>query len=338
MAFRKVLFFALAIASASAAPQNIIRVPFGSLPIGAVPLTNQAAFNQVAHPHVLHHPHLAGFRTIAAAAPQVVAVAPAVVEAKTEIVDIDPSYRFGYSVSDAKTGDSKTREETRDGDVVTGSYSVADPDGRIRRVTYTADAVNGFQAVVTYDGVAGPPAISIAAPVAAPVVTEVREGRAEEAPVAPADTSVLQAVRTVPAASPLLAQHFAHAQPTVVTHNAAHALHNTVAVPHAFHQNVAPTFLRNADGSISQAGFHQNVHQNVAPTFLRNADGSISQAGFHQNVAPTATFLRNADGTISQVANFNQFQGLQTVPLNSGLLRAFPNQHFAGQHLIQHAY
>ena len=181
---------------------------------------------------------------------------------------------------------------------------------------------------------AGPPAISIAAPVAAPVVTEVREGRAEEAPVAPADTSVLQAVRTVPAASPLLAQHFAHAQPTVVTHNAAHALHNTVAVPHAFHQNVAPTFLRNADGSISQAGFHQNV----APTFLRNADGSISQAGFHQNVAPTATFLRNADGTISQVANFNQFQGHQTVPLNSGFLRAFPNQHFAGQHLIQHAY
>ena len=165
----------------------------------------------------------------------------------------------------------------------------------------------------TFIGEAGPPAISIAAPVAAPEVTEVREGRAEEAPVAPADTSVLQAVRTVPAASPLLAQHFAHAQPTVVTHNAAHALHNTVAVPHV-------------------------LHQNVAPTFLRNADGSISQAGFHQNVAPTATFLRNADGTISQVANFNQFQGLQTVPLNSGFLRAFPNQHFAGQHLIQHAY
>ena len=141
---------ALAIASASAAPQNIIRVPVGSLPIGAVPLTAQ-----VGQPHILQHPHLAGFRTIAAA-PQVVAVAPAVapavVEAKTEIVDIDPSYRFGYSVADAKTGDSKTREETRDGDVVTGSYSVADPDGRIRRVTYTADAENGFNAVVTYDG------------------------------------------------------------------------------------------------------------------------------------------------------------------------------------------
>ena len=48
---------------------------------------------------------------------------------------------------------------------------MADPDGRIRKVTYTADAVNGFQAVVTYDGEAGPPAIPIDTPaaVAAPV-------------------------------------------------------------------------------------------------------------------------------------------------------------------------
>jgi hypothetical protein len=41
-------------------------------------------------------------------------------------------------VADALTGDSKSREEKRDGDVVTGSYTVADPDGRIRHVTYTA--------------------------------------------------------------------------------------------------------------------------------------------------------------------------------------------------------
>ena len=48
-------------------------------------------------------------------------------------------------MADSTTGDSKTREEERDGDVVRGSYSVADPDGRIRTVTYTADALNGFQ-------------------------------------------------------------------------------------------------------------------------------------------------------------------------------------------------
>ena len=81
------------------------------------------------------------------------------------------------------------------------------------------------------------------------------------------------------------------------------------------------------------------INFSIHPSCVGSLDGSISQAGLiHQNVAPTATFLRNADGTNRQVANFNQFQGLQTVPLNSGFLRAFPNQHFAGQHLIQHAY
>ena len=70
-------------------------------------------------------------------APAPVAAVRAVVE--TEEVAIDPSYRFGYSVSDTKTGDAKTREETRDGDVVTGSYTVADPDGRVRRVSVFYD-------------------------------------------------------------------------------------------------------------------------------------------------------------------------------------------------------
>ena len=156
---------ALALASASAAPQNVVlrAVPFGTVP-------------QVAHvAHVatplaarVATPFATPIATPVAAAPiatPVRAIATPVVQ--TETVDIDPSYQFGYSVTDTKTGDSKTREETRDGDVVTGSYTVADPDGRIRRVTYTADAVNGFNAVVTYDGEAGPPAIPIAGPAAA---------------------------------------------------------------------------------------------------------------------------------------------------------------------------
>jgi hypothetical protein len=64
-------------------------------------------------------------------------------------------------VADSLSGDSKAREETRDGDLVTGSYTVADPDGRIRTVIYSADPVNGFQARVTYDGAAGPVAIPV---------------------------------------------------------------------------------------------------------------------------------------------------------------------------------
>ena len=80
------------------------------------------------------------------AAPVAVA-APARV-AQPEPFDPNPQYQYSYSVSDALTGDSKTASESRDGDVVRGQYSVVEPDGAIRTVTYTADSVNGFNAVV----------------------------------------------------------------------------------------------------------------------------------------------------------------------------------------------
>lgn len=67
-------------------------------------------------------------RTAAYAEPAVVRTA-VVVEEEEEFVNSHPQYSYGYSVSDAVSGDSKTREESRDGDVVTGSYTVADPDG-----------------------------------------------------------------------------------------------------------------------------------------------------------------------------------------------------------------
>merc|ERR1711874_598138 len=76
-----------------------------------------------------------------------------------EKAETPAQYNFGYSISDPVTGDSKSRQESRDGDAVSGSYSVADPDGRIRTVTYTADDLHGFQATVTYDGEQGPVAI-----------------------------------------------------------------------------------------------------------------------------------------------------------------------------------
>lgn len=57
-------------------------------------------------------------------------------------------YDFNYGVNDEYTGDVKSQTETRDGDVVRGSYSVIDPDGFRRTVTYTADDKHGFQAIV----------------------------------------------------------------------------------------------------------------------------------------------------------------------------------------------
>ena len=91
------------------------------------------------------------------------AIVRTVLEEPVPVASAVPRYNYGYSVNDAVSGDSKQRQESRDGDVVTGSYTVADPDGRIRHVEYTADK-NGFRATVTYDGEPGPAAIPIASP------------------------------------------------------------------------------------------------------------------------------------------------------------------------------
>ncbi|XP_045483702.1 larval cuticle protein A2B-like isoform X1 [Harmonia axyridis] len=66
-----------------------------------------------------------------------------------EPYDPHPQYSYGYDVQDGLTGDSKSQHETRDGDVVKGQYSLVDPDGTLRTVDYTADPINGFNAVVS---------------------------------------------------------------------------------------------------------------------------------------------------------------------------------------------
>ncbi|XP_055618817.1 larval cuticle protein A3A-like [Toxorhynchites rutilus septentrionalis] len=62
--------------------------------------------------------------------------------------DAHPQYSFSYGIADGHTGDQKEQHESRDGDVVKGSYSLVDPDGFKRTVEYTADPHNGFNAVV----------------------------------------------------------------------------------------------------------------------------------------------------------------------------------------------
>ncbi|GAB0096176.1 uncharacterized protein DMENIID0001_116540 [Sergentomyia squamirostris] len=63
-----------------------------------------------------------------------------------------PGYAFSYGVKDVHTGDVKSQWEHRDGGVIKGHYSVVEPDGSIRIVDYTADAANGFNAVVKTQG------------------------------------------------------------------------------------------------------------------------------------------------------------------------------------------
>ncbi|XP_015117043.1 larval cuticle protein A2B [Diachasma alloeum] len=83
-------------------------------------------------------------------APTVTVLQPAEVVGSTTY-DPHPQYSYSYSVADDLTGDQKTQEETRNGDVVQGSYSLVEPDGSRRRVSYASDSINGFNAVVQHD-------------------------------------------------------------------------------------------------------------------------------------------------------------------------------------------
>ncbi|CAD0198185.1 unnamed protein product [Chrysodeixis includens] len=92
-------------------------------------------------------------------APAPVAYHAAPVVAHAEEFDAHPKYEYNYSVADGHTGDNKSQQESRDGDVVKGSYSFHEADGSVRTVEYSADDHSGFNAVVHNT-----------APTAAPVV------------------------------------------------------------------------------------------------------------------------------------------------------------------------
>merc|ERR1711936_991410 len=62
-------------------------------------------------------------------------------------------YKYEYGVQDdySKAAFAKSETQNEVG-AVTGSYKVNLPDGRIQTVSYTADPVNGYKAVVSYEG------------------------------------------------------------------------------------------------------------------------------------------------------------------------------------------
>ncbi|XP_046399551.1 cuticle protein 21-like [Ischnura elegans] len=149
------------------------------------------------------------------------AVVAPLVAGKAVAVDTDfdphPQYSFSYDVQDATTGDSKGQTETRDGDVVQGSYNLAEPDGTRRIVEYTADPVNGFNAVVRKEGAV------VKAAVAAPVITKVA------APVAVAHPVAVHHAPVAVAHAPVTVHH----APLAVAHHPVAVAHAPVAVHHA---------------------------------------------------------------------------------------------------------
>ncbi|CAG9864159.1 unnamed protein product [Phyllotreta striolata] len=59
-----------------------------------------------------------------------------------------PKYHYDYAVHDLHTHDIKSQWETRNGDKVKGEYTIVEPDGSKRIVSYTADKHTGFNAIV----------------------------------------------------------------------------------------------------------------------------------------------------------------------------------------------
>merc|ERR1711892_468680 len=203
--FKALLLSALAV-TAKAAPTEVVA--------GRV-VTHAAPSLHTLHSSPFHHAvrGVQAVQLVHHAVPQP-PQAPAVTEVRlVEPEDAEPAaqYNFGYSITDSVTGDFKSRQESRDGDVVSGSYSVADPDGRIRTVTYTADDVHGFQATVTYVGQPGPVAVPFNAPSKA-------VERSEPLP-AVSIVEAPQAVRTVPVVRTI---------PTLQDVQALHNIRNTL--------------------------------------------------------------------------------------------------------------
>merc|ERR1719351_611797 len=61
------------------------------------------------------------------------------------------AYEYGVVDDYSKANFKKTETQDANG-VVSGSFTIALPDGRIQTTKYTADHVNGFVADVTYEG------------------------------------------------------------------------------------------------------------------------------------------------------------------------------------------
>ncbi|CAB3385944.1 larval cuticle protein A2B-like [Cloeon dipterum] len=143
------------------------------------------------------------------------AAAPVLAKAAVAVnadYDPHPQYSYAYDVQDALTGDSKSQHETRDGDVVQGSYSLVEPDGTRRTVDYTADPINGFNAVVRKEALNAHVVTKVATPVAhayAPVA------HAYAAPIAHAPLAYAAPLARAAYAAPLAVGHGHYNAPAV---------------------------------------------------------------------------------------------------------------------------
>jgi hypothetical protein len=241
MAFKFLSFFAI-LAVASAGVVNYAAPLAYSAPAQvayAAPAYQYPAVTKVVAPApaVYHAP-----------APIVAKVAAPVVAKVAEDYDPNPQYSFAYDIQDGLTGDSKSQHESRNGDVVQGSYSLVEPDGTRRTVDYTADPVNGFNAVVhkeplTTKVVAAAPVAKVLAP--APAVYHAPTVVKTVAPAPaynynqysyPSYPSVIKTVAAAPVVKSFAPAYQTYAAPAVVKTVAAPA-YQTYAAPAAYYHH-----------------------------------------------------------------------------------------------------
>merc|ERR1712218_174546 len=145
---------------------------FANRPIaqGKAAVVHASPVHHAVHP-VAHAVHAAPVVAHAVHAAPVVAhaVQPAPAYKAEEYADEVSPYTYTYAVADDYSKSNFNAEETSDGaSNVQGSYTVALPDGRIQKVTYTSNGYDGFVAEVTYEGTAVYPEAKPYSPAPAP--------------------------------------------------------------------------------------------------------------------------------------------------------------------------
>merc|ERR1712088_519006 len=196
-------------------------------------------------------------------------------------------YSFTYAVADDYSKANFQSEETSDGaSNVQGSYTVALPDGRIQKVTYTSNGYDGFVADVTYEGTAVYPEAPAPGYKAAP---------------APAYAPVAHAVHAAPVVA-----HAVHAAPI------AHAVHAAPVAAHAVHAApvahtpvsaaVAPVNY-GANKPVNGYGHGQVSHQSVSKPYQGEHRSTTQSKAFGAHAAVVADAPNRLHGADRVVAH-----------------------------------
>jgi len=152
------------------APAPAYHAPVVKAPVVAAPAYHAPVVKAPVVAAPAYHAPVVKVAPVVHAAPAYHAPAPAYKPAPyVEEKGAPEPYTYEYAVADDYSKANFNAGETSDANgVVSGSYSVALPDGRTQNVKYTADHYNGYVADVTYEGVPSYPEAKPYVPAPAP--------------------------------------------------------------------------------------------------------------------------------------------------------------------------